>query len=135
MGKLTLADRYFLSVPALQAWLGYEKENGKGLLSIVTRAKLSCVAYLKPEPKAKPTRGSPRKKGEKVNLRNFFNDTSRFTEASEPWYDGKMERVQYLAKDLLWGKKLYRELRFVFVKRGDALSILVSTNLASPWSR
>jgi len=127
--SILLADRYFLSVPALQAWLGYEKENGKSLLSIVTRAKLSCVAYLKPEPKTKPTRGRPRKKDEKVNLRNFFNDTSCFTEASVSWYGGKTERIQYLAKDLLWGKKLYRELRFVFVKRGDALSILVSTNL------
>lgn len=127
--SILLADRYFLSVPALQAWLTYEEETGKKLLSIITRAKLSGIAYLKPEPPAKPKRGRPRKKGKKVSLRDCFNDTSAFREADVSWYGGKTERIQYFCKDLLWGKKFYHELRFVFVRRGGALTILVSTNI------
>jgi len=127
--SILLADRYFLSVPALQAWIDTGKETGNKMLSIVTRAKLSCVAYLKPEPPAKPTRGRPRKKGKKLNLKDVFVDTSKFIDADVSWYGGKTERIQYFSQDLLWGKKLYQELRFVFVKRGDALSILVCTNL------
>ena len=124
--SILLADRYFLSVPALQAWIDTGKESGNKLLSIVTRAKLSCVAYLKPEPQK---RGRPRKKGKKIKLKDIFTDTSKFTEADVSWYGGKTERIHYFTLDLLWGKKLYQELRFVFVKRGDALSILVCTNL------
>jgi hypothetical protein len=124
-----LADRYFLSVPALQAWIDYQKKAGEQLLSIVTRAKLSGVAYFKPEPVIVPKRGRPRKKGKKVSLKSFFEDTSNFIESDVSWYGGKTERIQYFSIDLLWGKKLYQELRFVFVKRGAALSILVSTNL------
>jgi hypothetical protein len=127
--SILLADRYFLSVPALQAWLDTGKEAGNNLLHIVTRTKLSCVAYLKPEHPPKPTKGRPRKKGKKINLKDIFADTSKFIEANVSWYGGKTERIQYFSQDLLWGKKLYQELRFVFVKRGDALSILVCTNL------
>ena len=37
--------------------------------------------------------------------------------------------VQYYSCDLLWGKKLYRELRFVLVEYNGTRSILVSTDL------
>jgi len=42
---------------------------------------------------------------------------------------GKEETLSYYTLDLLWGKGLYQELRFVLVKMGNRLSILASTDL------
>lgn len=41
----------------------------------------------------------------------------------------KKQTVRYYCIDLLWGKKLYRPLRFVLVSYADTQAILVSTNL------
>ncbi|MFL1676656.1 hypothetical protein [Paenibacillus dendritiformis] len=43
---------------------------------------------------------------------------------------GKEETVTFLCLDLLWGQGFYQELRFVLVRHGERLSILVSTDLA-----
>ena len=37
--------------------------------------------------------------------------------------------IRYYSVDLLWGQKLYRELRFVLVGMGGVQSILASTSL------
>lgn len=42
---------------------------------------------------------------------------------------GKEETVRYYCTDLLWGQKLYQELRFVLVTYQGKLCILVSTDL------
>ena len=42
---------------------------------------------------------------------------------------GKKETIQYRYIDLLWGPKLYQELRFVLVKYNGMKSIMVSTSL------
>ncbi len=42
---------------------------------------------------------------------------------------GKTERVRYYCCNLLWGPKLYQELRFVLVEYNGIQSILVSTDL------
>ena len=42
---------------------------------------------------------------------------------------GKKEIIQYYCIDLLWGKKLYQELRFVLVEMNGIQSILASTDL------
>lgn len=42
---------------------------------------------------------------------------------------GKTEKVRYYSTDLLWGQKLYQELRFVLVEFGGKQSILASTSL------
>ena len=41
----------------------------------------------------------------------------------------KKESIRYLCLDLLWGQKLYQELRFVLVEMNGIQSILVSTSL------
>ena len=42
---------------------------------------------------------------------------------------GKKEHVRYYSVDLLWGQKLYQELRFVRVEIRGVQSILASTSL------
>lgn len=120
-------DRYFLSVPALEE---LDRLNQHcHLLDIVTRAKYSCTAYELPENAAR-RRGRPRKKGSPVKLNTLFQRrSSDFTRAQVLMY-GKKETVEYLCLDLLWGKKLYKQLRFVLVKSRKGNSILVSTDLA-----
>jgi len=124
--SLLLLDRYFLSVPALTR-LSELNASDSARLEIVTRAKQNCVAFKPPVRKA--GRGRPPKKGEKVILRNLFSsESSRFTKAELKLY-GKQQQVEYLCVNLLWGLKLYQQLRFVLVKYGDTQSILVSTCL------
>ena len=42
---------------------------------------------------------------------------------------GKQETIRYYSMDLLWGQKLYQELRFVLVEMNGIQSILASTSL------
>ena len=43
---------------------------------------------------------------------------------------GKKEAIRYYCIDLLWGQKLYQELRFVLVEMDGVQGILASTSLA-----
>ncbi len=124
--SLLLLDRYFLSVPALTR-LAELNTSGSARLEIVTKAKQNCVTF---EPPVRKTgRGRPPKKGKKVILRELFSsDSSCFTKAELKLY-GKRQQVEYYCVNLLWGQKLYQQLRFVLVKYGNTQSILVSTCL------
>lgn len=125
--SLLLLDRYYLSVPALNACKEEENRAGHPLLNIVTKAKSNASAYEKPV--RKPGRGRPPIKGKAVKLSGLFSARKdEFTEATLTIY-GKLETVSFLCVDLLWGKDLYQELRFVLVNLGANQSILVSTDL------
>ncbi|KXG76288.1 hypothetical protein [Thermotalea metallivorans] len=96
-------------------------------MQIVTKAKQSCVAYKKAPPK-KPGRGRPPKKDEAVKLKNLFETKKdSFIETTIMIY-GKEETIRYYCINLLWGQKLYQELRFVLVEYKGSHSILVSTD-------
>ncbi len=126
--SLLLLDRYFLTVPALQKLAALNQE-GPARMEIVTKAKRSCTAFEKPEPK-KPGRGRPPKKGRAVHLMELFDSCrEQFLEASVEMY-GCMENVRYYSVDLLWGQKMYQELRFVLAEYNGKKSILASTSLA-----
>lgn len=128
LGKSYLVlDRYFLTVPLLAALNGL---NATGhILDVITRAKNSCVAYDPPEP-SPSRRGRPRKKGASYKLYSLFADCSdKFQKASVFMY-GQTEEVNYLSLDLLWGKKLYQELRFVLVNSSRGKCILVCSDLS-----
>ena len=129
--SLVLLDRYFLSVPALKrlAKLNAEYNSEENLLEIVTKAKTNCVAYLKPPPPDPHQRGRRRLKGDAVYIRNLWNDSDKFQKANAFIY-GKLSEVQYYSCDLLWGKKLYQELRFVLAEYNGMRSILVSSDLS-----
>ena len=125
--SILLLDRYFLTVPALETLKSLNKD-GQVRMEIVTKAKRSCTAYEKPGPR-KPGRGRPPKKGASVHLRDLFvSHAEQFQEADMELY-GKKEQVRYYSIDLLWGQKLYQELRFVLVEIRGVQSILASTSL------
>jgi hypothetical protein len=124
--SIILLDRYFLSVPALNK-LNELNSTDDHVLHILTKAKMSCVAYTKPI--QKKGKGRPRKKGDRIKLREMFcSSKNKFTESKIELY-GKEEKVQYLCINLLWGQKLYQELRFVLVKYKERNAILVTTKL------
>ena len=126
--SLLLLDRYFLTVPALEK-LKFLNDSGAVHMDIVTKAKKSCTAYQKPGPR-KPGRGRPPKKGAAVHLKDLFaSRAGQFRETEAELY-GKKEKIRYYCIDLLWGQKLYQELRFVLVEMDGSQSILASTSLA-----
>ena len=127
IGKsLLLLDAYFLSLPALKR-LSELNKCAANVLHIVTKAKMSFVAYT--EPCEYSGTGRPRKKGKIINLKDIFNEKKdEFIEGTMMLY-GKEEKVKYLCIDLLWGKTLYQKLRFVLVTCNSIKSILISTNL------
>jgi len=125
--SLLLLDRYFLSAIALIKLEELNKSATTTLLHIVTKAKSSVVAYTKPGEYS--GRGRRRKKGDTIKIEKVFDSRKDdFIETTMTLY-GKEENVKYLCIDLLWGQKLYQELRFVLVMYNGVKSILVSTNL------
>jgi hypothetical protein len=121
---LMLMDRLYLSIPALKQLDAHNQAGGE--MQIITRAKSNCAAYREPGPRG-GGRGRPRKRGQRVKLWDMFG-TAEFSEAAIPLY-GKKEAVRFHHIDLLWGTTLYRKLRFVLVKCGDAQAIFVSTDI------
>jgi len=117
-------DRYYLTVNALETL----RQFGNGMVHIVTKAKKNAVAY--EHPVRKPGRGQPPKKGANVKLLDLFSThADAFVNAKVNIY-GKVQDVEFFVIDLLWGKKLYQELRFVLVKYQGKCSILASTDLS-----
>ena len=125
--SLLLLDRYFLTVPTLER-LQSLNSSGDIRMEIVTKAKKSAVAYEKPRPR-KPGRGRSPKKGAAIHLKEaFLSRKEEFQDAEIELY-GKKESICYLCMNLLWGQKLYQQLRFVLVEMNGIQSILVSTSL------
>ena len=126
-----LLDRLFLCVPVLKRLkeLNQAHNLDENLLEIVTKARNNCVAYERPVIPKKRGKGRPRVKGDKVELKLLWENEKQFTSATAFVY-GKEETVEYYCIDLLWGKGIYQELRFVLTKFNGARSILVSTDLS-----
>ena len=126
-----LLDRLFLCVPVLKRLkeLNQVHDLKENLLELVTKAKNNCVAYKKPIVPEKRGKGRPRVKGDKVHLKDLWENEKQFTSATAFVY-GKEETVKYYCINLLWGKGIYQELRFVLTELNGAKSILVSTDLS-----
>ena len=125
--SILVLDRLFLTTQAirLQGELNSVRKDRR--LEIVTKARRNCTAFTKPPARKPGMKGAPRKKGDPIHLWELFADTSGFMTTTANIY-GKTKQVKYLHKDLLWGQKLYRELRFVLVEYDNTKSILVSTD-------
>jgi hypothetical protein len=127
LGKsILLLDAYYLSVPALAALSGEAETAGRGLLSIVVRAKKNATAYELPV--RKPGRGRPPKKGKAVKLMALWESNQHALTSTTAVLYGKEETVSYLSYDLLWGKKHYQLLRFVVAKISGASPIILASN-------
>lgn len=120
-----VADAYYASCKIISPLL----DKGHHL---VTKVKVTSVAFRPvPQPKKKK-RGRPKKYGEKVKLWNLFKAGKSFVEADSPVYGEENIRIQYRAVDLLW-RPVGRIVRFVLVKhptRGKM--ILLSSSLELP---
>ena len=124
---ILVLDSYYLSEPALSLLAELVLESGNALLTIVTKAKKSVVAWEKPS--VRKGRGAPQKRGEKIKLWSLFtSETAVFTKVKVSLY-GKMQEVEYLVKDLLWSEGDYFKLRFVLVKWDTSQVILVCNNV------
>ena len=127
--SILLLDRYFLTTSALRKQAELNAAYGSpDHVTIVTKAKSNYVAYRKPAPKAPGAKGRPRLKGDTVKLSELLNDDSRYRKAQALLY-GRRKEISYFYEDLLWGQKLYQEMRFVFVKYDGMKSIFVCTDL------
>ena len=127
LGKsIMLLDRYFLTVPALNAL--NELNNSTTLLNIVTKAKSNCIAYEKAP--AYSGHGRPRKRGDMIKLKELFKSRTEQFQTADVVIYGRKETVDYLCLDLLWGKGLYQPMRFVLVKLDGSESILASTDVS-----
>jgi hypothetical protein len=126
--SILLLDAYFFTTSVLREWIQQTLEQGNRLnLTIVTRAKISVVAYT--EPPAYKGRGRPCKKGEAIKVKELFDvERDNFKKMKIVLY-GKEESVRCLSKDLLWGKGLYQLLRFVLVEYENRRAIFVCTNM------
>jgi len=123
-----LMDCYFLSEPALSAMTDEARKTSKAFVSLITKAKSDYVAFEKPGKYA--GRGRPRIIGKKVKLYELFTSKiDSFTKTELKVY-GKTQTVQYYCVNLLWGRNLKQELRFVLtIFEGKTKTILVSTDL------
>jgi hypothetical protein len=122
-------DAYFSKSSAFLTAKSGTARDGKQLMSIVTRAQDSYVGFLPPGLQAHGKRnpGRPRKYGEKVKLKAFFADLSKFTETSMVLY-GKKSKVRYRCIDLLW-KPLGDMVRFVLLDSDWGQCVLMTDDL------
>ena len=122
-----LADRLYLTVPALEELDWLNKNKGRRM-ELVTLAKSNSIAYEEPPMRALGDRGRTRLKGKDVKLRNLFKERAgEFKTVTANIY-GKRQEVKYLVIDLLWGKKLYRKMRFVLTVLDGTKTILACTD-------
>ena len=123
---ILVLDSYYLSEPALSLLAKLVLESGSALLTIVTKAKKSAVAWEKPS--VRKRFGAPPKRGKKVKIWSFFtSETAVFKKAKVMLY-GKMQEVEFLVKDLLWSEGDYFNLRFVLVKWDTTQVVLACNN-------
>ncbi|WP_438492218.1 hypothetical protein [Paenibacillus sp. IHBB 3054] len=109
---------------AVEQW----NQSGSTWMDLVTKAKSNTVAYERPGTPA-TGRDRPRKKGTKVVLAEMFQSRAATLQYATMSVYGKEEAVSYLCLDLLWGQRIYQELRFVLVKLNGRCSILASIDL------
>jgi hypothetical protein len=124
---ILLLDRFFLSVPALRMLDKLNADNP--IMQIVTKAKRNCSAYDFPA-NVPGQRGRPRMKGATIKVFSLFETAKEQFRSAEARLYGKPETIRYHCVDLLWGKKLYKKLRFVLVEYNHTSTVLVSTDIA-----
>jgi hypothetical protein len=121
---IVVADAYYAAEKFARALLG----EGHHL---VTRVKITGIAYFAASPRRSKHRGRPRTYGQKTKLRKWFGlRRKKFMKAPSPVYGEKGVTLRYYSCDLLW-RKLGRMARFVWVdhpRRGKM--ILLSTDLS-----
>ena len=144
---LLLLDRYFLTQPALKSIMeAAAKNGGKWPVILITRPKDNYTAWYKPDAQTvanaaeaanksrrgrKPKLDKPQKPplGEKIKIMDLFAlKAEEFTKATLTIY-GESKDVSLFCINLIWGRELFQELRFVFVNWDGTKSLFVTTAL------
>ena len=127
--SIVIMDRYFLTVPGLLMLNELNSSSAVYLYAII-QAKKNCVAYELPPTREPGQRGRPRLTGKRVVLASLFQTLHDAFIPAEVELYGKTQSLHYYCINLLWGKGLYQELRFVLVEMSDGQrSIFASTKL------
>lgn len=122
-----LLDAYFPSAASFNAAETINQEHSKAV-TLVMRAKSNTVAFAEPPKTEKRRKGRPRIYGEKIVFKNVFKTGLETFQTLTISLYGKNETVQYLCMDLLW-KPIGRKVRFVLVKTGEKMMILMCSDL------
>lgn len=131
--SLDIHDPFYFIADAYYAG----KKMAQGLLArsnhLITRVKTNAVAYLPIEgtKNDKAKRGRPRRYGEKVKLRRYFDDSAHLQTVQSPVYGETKVLIQFKAVDLLW-RPVGIPVRFVFVlhpTRGKIMLMSTDTSL------
>jgi len=123
-----LLDAYFPSATSFNTAEAINQDLSSKLITLIMRAKSNTVAFEEPLKPEKRGKGRPRIYGEKIVFKKVFKDClEKFTTIKLNLY-GKNETVQYLCLDLLW-KPIRRKVRFVLVKTGEKMMILMCSDL------
>ncbi len=118
---ILVADAYYASRKIILPLL----EAGCHLVSC---ARMNAVAYMPPPPRT-GGRGRPRIYGNKVKLRDLFDDDEAFIDAESPIYNERRVTLRYRVADLLW-RPVGIKIRFVLVKHpARGLKILLCSDL------
>ena len=126
-----LLDAYFLTGPALEAIEQEASKAGKDLVSLITRAKSNYTAWWKqdsPNAAALDKNGNPRPK-DSFRIMDLFRTQAQFFSEDTLMLYGELTKVRYLCVDLIWGRNLYREIRFVLTELDGSPWILACTDL------
>ena len=104
---LLVADAYYAAAKVIKPL----RAAGWHLLGAV---RMNAVAYRAPPPTPAGRRGRRRVYGEKVRLRDLFDESCAFAEAPSPLYGEKGVTLRYRVADLLW-RPVGVTVRFVLV--------------------
>ena len=123
-----LLDAYFPSASSFNTVEAINQEHLSKLITLIMRAKSNTVAFKEPPKVEKRGKGRPRIYGEKIVFKNIFKYCLESFQTTNINLYGKKETVQYLCMDLLW-RPIARKVRFVLVKTGDKMMILMCSDL------
>ena len=123
-----ILDAYFAVAPvfALAASL-WSIEHRAPWLTLIVRAKTNYVAYFQASTPQAPTRGRPRRYGDKLHLMEVFDHRHLFTTVTCQLY-GQAEEVSIAALDLIW-KPTGGLIRFVFAHSRLGPLVLMCSDL------
>ena len=124
--SILIADAYYASGKVIKGMI----DHGGHL---ITRVKKNAVAFRLPEKPKEKQRGRPKTYGEKICLRDVFNDEESFSEIQMPVYDDddKETVIKVKTMDLIW-KPAGRLVRFVWAihpKRGKIILMTTAMDL------
>jgi hypothetical protein len=120
-GFLLVADAYYSSAALLDSMAA---QNG----AMLVRVRNNAVGYLPAVPSDKPTRGRPKKYGERVAIYELFKTKSaEFETISSPIRDEQGIMTRYLVIDLLW-KQLKEKVRFILSDHPTRGQCILMTN-------